>query len=693
MVGAFFSALGLFSMARLGGIPVPSTRIHKVLWFVVFMVQVVEYILVFLSAIMLILAYFHVRYFHRSCMYEASEWLLVADLTFFATMFALPVINQALLILFIYAYVISTCLKVWRATPSRTVESSKRTKDNEYMRLPEEPSPRGSTEETFKRDLVRTDQPWPIALWHVRIAFLGLALSSLISVPFGGLLFSFCFYPDAVAMVIIIKLTFAFVRWVEDDLFKGKEKQKVDDDRSQTKEPSIRKFTGWFRDIGVYLSEISGGDTYLHGFQVRRFFEFARIQLDGAYREKIVGDWDSMGGGDAGFFNMAYGFTIFFTCIALAPATCYAVWTILPVIMGSLPFSEAIVLVQLYYEQIGGTYATVINELINFEFKWDWPEWFNWAAVCDFLEDPYRKLYEAMYFVINAIAFLNFDLDNLIEGSRALLRLNSVFALVKPGATLILQCWILLEKGYGTLLKYDPELKDDFPSLVTFGDCLPGKAHMERAARVRRLKTRDLSVNALKGKGYIAAEFKEAAYEARDLLSNGFGLKELLDAPYSLKDLREAGVTANELKSQGVRALQMYNAGYTYKELTGAFEFEVLRRLFSPSDMKNEGYHKARDLKRMGYRAEECKGVFGAREIIEAYGDQVLKGDLFDLNELHSEGVLVDTLLGIKVLKFFGPIQLGYKPKWSKEDLQKAGYVVVDGTKGQHDVGNSGVLL
>ena len=88
-----------------------------------------------------------------------------------------------------------------------------------------------------------------------------------------------------------------------------------------------------------------------------------------------------------------------------------------------------------------------------------------------------------------------------------------------------------------------------------------------------------------------------------------------------------------------------------------------------------------------------CNGCWTGETIWRGVAERIFKGDLFDLNELHSEGVLVDTLLGIKVLKFFGPIQLGYKPKWSKEDLQKAGYVVVDGTKGQHDVGNSGVLL
>jgi hypothetical protein len=656
MVGTFFSALGLFSMARFGGIPVPSTRIHTVLWLVVFVVQVVEYILVFFSAIMIILAYVHVRYFHGACMYKAWEWLYVADVAFFATMFALPVINQSLLILFIYAYVISTCLKVWRATSWRAtssisyipIPSLKRTKDREYELLSEEPS----VEETFKRELVRTDQPWPIASWHVRIAFLGLALSSVISVLFGGWLVSICFYPDAFAMVIIIKLTFAFVRWVEDDLAKGKEK--ANDDGSQTNEPRIRMFTGWFRDISFYLSP----DTYLHGFQVAYFFRYARIELDGAYRKKIVGDLDSMGGGDAGFVNVLSGFTIFPTCIALAPATCYGVWIILPVVMGSLPISEAVVLVQLYYEQMGETYATVINELINFEFKWNWPEWFNLVAFWEFWHDPAEKLYEAMDFVINAIAFLSFDLDRLIEGSRALLCLNSALAFSKSFAVLIWACWIRAIWSIGYVLRNDPELKG-FPSHVLFGDCVPGKAQMERAARVRAVKTGGFQVHELKRKGHTAAECKEAGYEARDLkVPNGFGLKELLDAPYSLKDIRQAGVTAADLVSQGVPALQIYEAGYTIPDLMQAFEHDlgVLRVdcQIPPRKMREAGC-KADRMKSAGYSAKECKGVFDVREIIDGFGLKELLDAPYSLKDLRQAGVTAADLVsqGVPALQIY----------------------------------------
>ena len=104
MIGAFFSALGLFSIARLGGIPVPSSTEGKVLWFAIVSIQFLEWVLVLLSAIMIVMGYFHVRTFHRHCMFETPGWgIPVADIASAAILFAAPVINQSLLVMFIYA--------------------------------------------------------------------------------------------------------------------------------------------------------------------------------------------------------------------------------------------------------------------------------------------------------------------------------------------------------------------------------------------------------------------------------------------------------------------------------------------------------------------------------------------------------------------------------------------------------------
>ena len=84
-----------------------------------------------------------------------------------------------------------------------------------------------------------------------------------------------------------------------------------------------------------------------------------------------------MGGGDANFINMAYGFSVFFVCIAVAPATCYGVWIGLPVILGTLPYSEAEVLIQLYYEELWDLFVSFADAVARLQIDWDWPDWFS----------------------------------------------------------------------------------------------------------------------------------------------------------------------------------------------------------------------------------------------------------------------------------------------------------------------------
>ena len=116
MVGAFISGFGLFTLARLGGIPVPVTFVGSFLWLFIILVQVLEYIVISLSIWMIVLGYFNIRHKYFKCLlvHSPDQWLSgpVMDLSAATTFLAVPVINQALFVMFIYAYVISTCLKV-----------------------------------------------------------------------------------------------------------------------------------------------------------------------------------------------------------------------------------------------------------------------------------------------------------------------------------------------------------------------------------------------------------------------------------------------------------------------------------------------------------------------------------------------------------------------------------------------------
>ena len=745
MIGAFFSALGLFSIARAGGIPVPFSKEGKLLWGFIMCIQVLEYILVFLSAVMIVLGYFHVRYFHRDCMYEAMG-LPVADIAFLSTVLAAPVINQSLLVMFIYAYVISTCLKVWNATTSST---------SGYQSLGDEDE---SSSKAFKRALVRADQPFKIASFHIRIAFIGLAVSFVISLFTGGLFASLCFYPDFIAMVAVIKLTCAVVRWLEDDFFQGTSRLKVvhldrggsdqeeklkgvakqyeqygkiksvniteskvkvagahgestvytgfitfDDSRDaaeclrlmtgkkiggrelqvESSVPVIRIFTGWFRDMSFYMCKPR--DNYLQGFRVWAVVQYPLIEFTSIfsdkYRKEEVGDVDDMGGGDADFVNMVYGFSVFFCCIALAPATCYGVWISVPVVFGSLPLSEAKTLILLYYEDLWELFKSFMTAMANFQLQWDWPDWLNFEAIFEFLEDPQKMIMEAFSYILSAIMFLNFDFERLIEGSRALLRLNSVLAAAKPLAAMLLKIWVVSSGRLKWLCnKISGVVRNeqaDYLRLVFFGDLVPGKLQIQLAAKLRDLKASKKPVPDLKQDGYSAADLKDAGYTAAELLAPSkdrsnvsladssfssavgavqqaarewFSVKELLEAKFSLEQMRDASVSCDQLHEQGVSAKDMWDAGYTAKELKVTFQVQVLKQDCEASaHMMREAECSARELKTGGYTMEDIKAGgydvaallaenFSASELKALFPAQAFKQAGLDAQNLQREG-------------------------------------------------------
>ena len=147
----------------------------------------------------------------------------------------------------------------------------------------------------------------------------------------------------------------------------------------------------------------------------------------------------------------------------------------------------------------------------------------------------------------------------------------------------------------------------------------------------------------------------------------------MLDALYEPENLRQANVNAvKTLKSQGVPASRMHKAGFTISELVQAFndDLEVLRVecQILPREMRDAGC-KAHDMKRAGYSAKECKGVFNVREIIGAYGNQVLEENLFELSELFRADVKMETLQAIKIPGLFG---IGKVQKWSDQALEIA---------------------
>ena len=81
-------------------------------------------------------------------------------------------------ILFIYAFVTSTCLKVRNATILNVKEG---VTDKEHL-------------ERFKGQLLHAEQSWPLATIHIWIAYTGLAVTFVIHILTGGFLASICFW-------------------------------------------------------------------------------------------------------------------------------------------------------------------------------------------------------------------------------------------------------------------------------------------------------------------------------------------------------------------------------------------------------------------------------------------------------------------------------------------------------------------
>ena len=177
---------------------------------------------------------------------------------------------------------------------------------------------------------------------------IGLLLTTWMSL---GLFLSFGLWPAMFFLGALIKATYRLAIWLEDTIEKQIEQfyeGKVEKGLSQREIKEsvaanmkiIRGGVGWFRDMAFSLN----------GFNVRRIVRYCRISdtlfgirnplYTDEHRNDAVGELD-VGGRDAGFVTLIYGFSVFFLCICIAPPTCFGVWIQWPVWMGTLPLDQA----------------------------------------------------------------------------------------------------------------------------------------------------------------------------------------------------------------------------------------------------------------------------------------------------------------------------------------------------------------
>jgi len=635
MIGAFYQGLLLFTLSRAGGIPVPTGVEGTILWSLVVAIQVCEWLLVVSSSFMIVLVYFHVRHYHRSCMYEVEEGSMlahifspgspVADIAGALTLLVIPVINQALMLLFIYSYVISSFLKVFWAVRHDRVRHG-------YMPI---------ESNQWKTTLPTTDQPFLIARAHIVLAYCGLLVPTILScATIFGLVASICFFPEFVLMICVIKCTYACVLWMEDDFAQGK--------HPEVPEPGIRMVTGWLRDVSAFRGRHTGHRcAYLNTFRVLDIIKYPLVLLPGKYREDELGDAADIGGGDADFVTMVYGFGTFFVIIALAPATCYGIWISVPVFGGSLTYAEAFDLVLMYWEELLGLCRDFALSIVHLELHWDWPEWFDPVLIWHFVQHFDDKIEEVWKTITDRVfgwvLFLHFDVDDLIVASRVLLEFNSVLAAVKPLVAAFAQLWIMSSNSLASCMQCYS--KPHTLEMILFGECIPGKRQLRESVVKRNLRNDKRNGMQMK---YIINKYRESysladyklVFAVADLKSAEYTAHELRRALFTFKELKRGGFDAASLKKEGFAVADL-KAEYTAHELTGA-GYGILEISYA------FGKHAVMEMLGRSIDAASMRQSMSQEELNEHLREeqdiQKLREAGFAASELHGAGVKVEQL-------------------------------------------------
>jgi len=493
----------------------------------------------------------------------------------------------------------------------------------------------------WKTTLPTTDQPFLIARAHIVLAYCGLLVPTILScATIFGLVASICFFPEFVLMICVIKCTYACVLWMEDDFAQGK--------HPEVPEPGIRMVTGWLRDVSAFRGRHTGHRcAYLNTFRVLDIIKYPLVLLPGKYREDELGDAADIGGGDADFVTMVYGFGTFFVIIALAPATCYGIWISVPVFGGSLTYAEAFDLVLMYWEELLGLCRDFALSIVHLELHWDWPEWFDPVLMWHFLQHFDDKIEEVWKTITDRVfgwvLFLHFDVDDLIVASRVLLEFNSVLAAVKPLVAAFAQLWIMSSNSLASCMQCYS--KPHTLEMILFGECIPGKRQLRESVVKRNLRNDKRNGMQMK---YIINKYRESysladyklVFAVADLKSAEYTAHELRRALFTFKELKRGGFDAASLKKEGFAVADL-KAEYTAHELTGA-GYGILEISYA------FGKHAVMEMLGRSIDAASMRQSMSQEELNEHLREeqdiQKLREAGFAASELHGAGVKVEQL-------------------------------------------------
>ena len=182
------------------------------------------------------------------------------------------------------------------------------------------------------------------------------------------------------------------------------------------------------------------------------------------------------------------------------------------------------------------------------------------SQLVDFFSDPMGMLVAVLEHLFDMLSYLDVDLTKLLDGACALLRLNSVLTFLKPAASVLLKGWFLFSNFIDVEVlaklfpgKFGKKVMDAVEfQLIFFGQCVPSKNDIAKAATIRRIR------------GKKASELKDLRYTAADLRLGEFEAKDLWDGHVTYKRDVENPISPTRARSASA------SGGYTLEELLEA---------------------------------------------------------------------------------------------------------------------------
>lgn len=397
------SALGLFLIARLGGIPVPTGVVGTALYALWMALLALQYVLVGMSLVMTARSLDALTYALEGCAHSAATVRWSVRLTLVAQ----PALLGPALLLFLYSYAFSTGLKVWSATQ----ESARKL----------------LSRESLVSQLKESVQSVPLVSAHYYVsyaAFLWACAVLLLTWPV-----AIFFLPAAALIAAAIKGIY-WLAGVTDALIPPP---------AQTCGIEFGAgLTSWLKELsdvsfapGGFSLSSSARSIERMGFLIIEFGSDSHARLGLSHRKEP--DDPSLAA-----LNLSLG--VFWLLLSLALPVCFGTWLAIPLMLGSASL-----------EAVASTMVSLglaaLDSLVSLlTLHWRWTDLLALDAMLAFLQAPVSALGQASGAMVG-VGSLSYD--ELTVGASQLLVLNSVLALVKPLA-MVLTKMMLVTPCFGS---------------------------------------------------------------------------------------------------------------------------------------------------------------------------------------------------------------------------------------------------